>query len=253
MDEIIPSIHSSCLPNGQHIPFAFPDLPHVGCAFSTSLAGTVSLQGQKQTALVAANRRRIMTGLGFSRWVEFRQTHGTDFLVDPLPTNPDAEPDMEADGGCTSRKDLALIIKTADCQPVLLTNKTGTAVAALHVGWRGNATDYPGIGLARFCEAFSIAPEDVLAVRGPSLGPGAADFVNFDQEWPPKFKPWFDQERRKMDLWSLLRHQLIEARVRPEHIFAVDLCTWSLPDLFFSHRRGQTGRQLSAIWIKNGS
>lgn len=235
---------------GHFIPFAFPGVPHVGCAFTTSLAGTMSLVSQVPGDNAVANRRRIMARLGIGRWAEFYQVHGTEFLIDPEPGDPDSPPAIEADGGCTNRKGVALLIKTADCQPVLFTNKAGTAVAALHAGWRGNAADYPGIGLARFCETYKLAPEDVLAVRGPSLGPDAAEFVNFAREWPPKFTPWFDNERRTMDLWGLLRHQLIEAGMLPGHIFSLDLCTRSLPELFFSHRRGDRGRQLSVIWIK---
>lgn len=236
---------------GSFIPFVFPGLPHVGCAFTTAIAGTMSLLAPVLGEDALANRRRMAARLGFARWAEFRQVHGTDFLIDPAPTEPDAPPETKADGGCTNRRNTALIIKTADCQPILFTDKKGTAVAALHAGWRGNAADYPGMGLARFCEAYRLKPEDVMAVRGPSLGPGAAQFVNFETEWPPRFRPWFDETRRTMNLWELLRHQLIEAGMRPEHIFSLDLCTWSLPDLFFSHRRGHTGRQLSAIWIRD--
>ena len=248
--------------DGHFIPFAFPGVPHVGCAFTTSLAGSMGLfnSGVQATGPEpgkdaqpddpVANRRRIMARLGITAWAEFHQVHGTDFIVDPAPTNPAVMPGIDADGGCTRRKETALIIKTADCQPVLFTNRAGTAIAALHAGWRGNAMDYPGIGLSRFCEAYDLDPKDVLTVRGPSLGPGAAEFVNFEAEWPPSFRPWFDEARRSMDLWSLLRHQLAKAGMRPENIYSLDMCTWSLPELFFSHRRGHGGRQISAIWIK---
>lgn len=235
---------------GHFIPFAFPRLPHIGCAFTTSLAGSMSLLEPGRGDDVTANRRQIMARLGFARWAEFHQVHGTNFLIDPPLTEPDAPPEVQADGGCTNRRNTALLIKTADCQPVLFTDEKGTAIAALHAGWRGNAAGYPGVGLARFCETYRLNPKNVMAVRGPSLGPGAAEFVNFETEWPSKFRPWFDETRRTMDLWALLRHQLVEAGMRPENIFSLDLCTWSLPDLFFSHRRGHTGRQLSAIWIR---
>ncbi len=236
-------------PQGDYIPFAFPGLPKVGCAFTTALAGNMSFVAEQAGENVAANRHRIMSTLGLRRWVEFHQVHGTEFLIEPEPAPPEQRiPALDADGGCTGRKGLALLIKTADCQPILFTDKSGRAVAALHAGWRGNAAGYPGIGLTRFCETFSIGPEEVLAVRGPSLG--RAEFIHFEREWPAQFTPWFDAERRSMDLWSLLRRQLIEAGMLPEHIFSLDLCTQSLPGLFFSHRRGDRGRQLSLIWIR---
>lgn len=237
------------LPGGC-IPFAFPGLPQVGCAFGTIHAGNMALLSQEREKTIA-NRRRLMAGLGITAWADFYQTHGVEFVLNPAPVPPDSLPPVQADGGGTRQKGLALIIKTADCQPILFADKAGTAIGAMHAGWRGNAAGYPGIGLARFCEAYDISPENVLAVRGPSLGPAAAEFTNFENEWPPEFRPWFDESRKTMDLWSLLRHQLVEAGMRPEHVFSLDLCTWSLPELFFSHRRGHDGRQISAIWLKD--
>ena len=237
----------------EYIPFAFPGVPSVGCAFSFAPAGTFSLfqapDAAAKAAAVAA-RKRLLGRLGLERWVEVYQVHGDVLLVDPEPTPLDRASETRADGSCTREPGLALLIKTADCQPILLANRQGTAIAALHAGWRGNAMTFPGTGLARFCEAYNLDPAEVLAVRGPSLGPGAAEFVNFHKEWPPEFAPWFDEQRRTMDLWLLTRHQLADAGMRPENIFALDLCTHSLPHLLFSHRRGHKGRQASLIWIK---
>lgn len=235
---------------GHYIPFAFPGVPGVACVFTTALAGTMSLVRAPDMDRAVENRERLRDGLGIDRWAEVRQVHGNAMLCDPEPTAVDAQPEREADGLCTRTKGLALVIKTADCQPILLTDRKGSAIAALHSGWRGNAMNFPATGLARFCEAYQLNPGEVLAVRGPSLGPGAAEFVNFDREWPPEFAPWFDAGRRAMDLWSLLRHQLIQAGMAPENIFGLDLCTRSLPELFFSHRLGHTGRQASLIWIR---
>jgi len=175
------------------------------------------------------------------------------------------------------------VIKTADCQPVLLAHPgpaalrgpkiavspafagpfsapglpgqeitmTGPVVAALHVGWRGNAADFPGSGVARFCARYGLDPGEVLAVRGPSLGPTAAEFTNFESEFGEDFRPWYDPATRTMDLWGLTRHQLEQAGIRPRNIFAVDLCTHTMSDWFFSYRRAKvTGRQASVIWIR---
>ena len=246
-----PGPHPPGLP--EHIPFAFPGVPSVGCAFSCVPAGTFSISlatDEAGRAQAEANRKRLLGRLGLTRWVEVYQVHGDVLLVDPAATPVDKASETQADGSCTREPGLALLIKTADCQPILLTNRQGTAIAALHAGWRGNAMNFPGTGLTRFCRAYSLDPAEVLAVRGPSLGPDAAEFVNFHQEWPPEFAPWFDEQRRLMDLWLLTRHQLADAGMRPENIFSLDLCTHSLPQLLFSHRRGHKGRQASIIWIK---
>jgi len=235
------------------IPFAFPGLPGIGCFFSSADAGNMSLftsGNDQEKEETVANRRQLLGRLGVGYWVELRQVHRDMLLEDPSPTPLDQDSTLEADASCTERKGVALAIKTADCQPILLTTLQGTAIAALHVGWRGNVINFPASGLHRFCERYGVTAKDVLAVRGPSLGPGASEFINFEQEWSTDFLPWFDRESRLMNLWDLTRHQLLVAGMRPEHIFSLDLCTYSLPGLFFSYRRRHTGRQVSLIWIK---
>lgn len=249
MDTTLKTADASLSGAAGYIPFRFPGVPHVRCAFTTRLAGNMSLIQEPVQTCALANRQRMLNRLGIKQWAEVRQVHGDGFIVSPQATDPTRLPDREADGCCTREQGLALAIKTADCQAVLLADKNGRAVAALHAGWRGNAMNFPGTAVARFCEAYGLDPGGMLAVRGPSLGPAAAEFVNFESEWPRQFRPWFDEQRRTMDLWSLLKHQLKEAGLRDGNIFSLDLCTWSLPDLFFSHRRRHTGRQISLIWI----
>ena len=234
-----------------YIPFAFPGVPAVGCAFATAHAGSVSMTVCPEDSRQApANRRLLLNALGLSRWAELKQVHGDAFVVDTRETSLDQPGRLAADGHATREKGLALVIKTADCQPLLFAAEDASAVAALHVGWRGNAMNYPASGLRAFCSAYGLEPSQVLAVRGPSLGPAAAEFVNFANEWPPHFAAWFDAGQRTMDLWQLTRDQLVQAGMRAGRIFGLDLCTRSLPELFFSHRLRHSGRQASLIWIK---
>ena len=234
----------------EAIPFAFPGIASVSCVFGCAPAGSmVSEQPSGPAGEAASRRRRFLGNFGLSRWVELKQVHQDDLLVNPAPTSPDLMSDREGDGTCTREKELALVVKSADCQPIMMTNRQGTAVAALHVGWRGNVLNFPASGLKNFCSAFCLRPEDVLAVRGPSLGAG--EFINFHKEWPPEFTPWYNENSRTMNLWALTRHQLEQAGMPPENIFSLDLCTYSLPDMFFSYRRGDPGRQVSLIWLKN--
>lgn len=236
-------------PLSQGIPFAFPGVPGVGCLFSCRPAGNLAFFPGAEGAPVIGARQKLLSRLKLERWVELLQVHGQDMLVNPPATPVHEASSLQGDGACTNERGLALAVKTADCQPLLVVNRQGTAIAAMHVGWRGNAMNFPASGIKRFCEAFGLEPEDLMAVRGPSLGPLAAEFVNFAREWPPEFRPWFDEQRQTMDLWALTRHQLVTVGLRPEHIFSLDLCTHSLPDVLFSHRRGHRGRQAALIWL----
>ena len=240
--------------------FAFPGINNVGCAFqrrvsADPIADTITLTGcrndqERQDAI--ANRRKMARQCGVWAVAELRQVHGDVTIFDASPIAPDVEPEQEADGLTSTRPGLGLLIKTADCQPVLLAHASGKYVAALHVGWRGNRRHYPFNGVRAFCDHYGLNPRDVHAVRGPSLGPAAARFTAFDDEWGEVYRPWYSPNTLTMDLWSLTRNQLLRAGVPPEHIYSLDLCTFTLSGNFFSHRRDKgPGRQGNLIWIKN--
>lgn len=239
----------ACFPS--IIPFRFPDLHKVAVYFSTALYGNISLEVGLADASVKELRAALAPLLGFDGWTELKQVHGDTVLVNPPVTPFDTPSALEADGSCTSAPRHALLSKAADCQQIMLAHKSGKYVAALHSGWRGNRINFPAVGLKAFCEAYGLEPCDVMAVRGPSLGPGAAEFVNFADEWGDEFLPWFNNDAKCMDLWSLTRHQLSYAGICPENIFAIDLCTYTFSNFLFSHRRGHAGRQAAVVFIES--
>ena len=230
------------------IPFAFPGMPRVRCMFTTKRMGTLSLTGLEgeERRRVASVRRSLLEALGAAKWTELKQVHGDTFCSNAEPTATDEAPALEADGAGTDEPGHALCIKTADCQPVLFAHPKG-CIGGAHVGWRGNVLRFPQTAVAEFCSFYGLDPAEVHAVRGPSLG--YAEFVNFSREWPASYAPWYDQATRRMDLWSLTRRQLSEAGLKAGNIHSLDLCTYSLNQDFFSHRRGDTGRQMGIIWM----
>jgi len=243
------------------IPFAFPGLPGIGCVFGTGSltpgaaadsAATMAMTGAADEGRVAANRRVAKAALGFSVWHSLKQVHGVAMVFEPATDTLECPSIEAADGLADSRPGHALAVKTADCQPVLLAHASGRFVAALHVGWRGSVANFIGKGVRSFCAHYGLDPAELAAVRGPSLGPGAAEFLQFETEFGEAFLPYFDRRTRRVDLWRLTREQLKAAGLREERIFGLDLCTHDLPQ-FFSYRRDKTtGRQTSLIWIKEG-
>jgi len=242
------------------IHFCFPGVPDVECAFQIRTGGVsrgayaqgnISLMVGDAPEAVAANRATLALELGLEAVAELKQVHGDRMLFEPAEETflqADTAPSVEGDGLAASRPGLGLLIKTADCQPLFFAHESGRAIAALHVGWRGSRANFPASGLRAFCVHYNCAPDEVLAVRGPSLGPIAAEFVHFEREWGEAYTPWFDAQRLTMDLWRLTRSQLEEAGIAPKRIFSLDLCTASLPQ-FFSYRRDKTtGRQANLIW-----
>ena len=236
--------------------FEFPGLPHIRCAFQTRRGGfsaspydegNISLTVGDDPAAVVCNRRALLEVLGVAAWSEEDQIHGDGVILDAPATPLEAAGTSKADGLTTAEAGLALCIKTADCQPIMLAHKGGRHIAALHAGWRGNRLNFPHSGTLAFCRHYHLDPAEVIAVRGPS----AAEFINFNAEWGDDFRSWYNPATRCMDLWDLTRHQLQTAGLKPENIHAIDLCTHTRADLFHSFRRdgAKSGRQASCIWI----
>ena len=241
------------------IPFQFPGLSAVRCAFQTRVGGVssgscgggnISWSAGDDPAHVLENRRALRDNLGLRAFVELNQIHTDNMVFEPDPVAPEGQPLLDADGMATTQQGVGLCIKTADCQPILIAHCGGKHIAALHAGWRGNRCAFPTSGVQRFCEHYHLKPHDLLAVRGPSLGPAVAQFVNFDKEWGDDFAQWFSAREQTMDLWSLTRAQLRQAGLPESHIFGLDMCTATMSEQFFSYRKDKkAGRQVSVIWI----
>lgn len=178
--------------------------------------------------------------------VWLNQTH-TNKSLEATTNNENAE----ADASFTRRPNQICVVMTADCLPLLITNRQGTEVAAIHAGWRGLAA---GVIESTFANLKSPADE-LLVWLGPSIGPnkfevGKDVYDAFTQHNPNAsmyFKP------HKPDKWFADLHGLAKQRLQTlnvKHVYENDLCTYCNEDLFFSYRReGKTGRMASLIWI----
>ena len=241
------------------IPFVFPGVDNVRCAFQTRwqeagdgpyAGGNISLATADDRQSVIGNRRELRAALGLRRMAELNQVHGDAMIFEPDAVEPDAVPRCDADGMATGsgrawagHQDRRLPAHPAGPQerpvswPVSMRAGAATVVTS------------PVPGCAASASTIGVEPRELLAVRGPSLGPARAEFINFESEWSDEFRPWFDAQGRTMDLWGLTRWQLEQAGLLPRNIYGIDLCTASCNRQFFSYRCVKaSGRQASVIW-----
>jgi hypothetical protein len=94
-----------------------------------------------------------------------RQVHGaTVLLVDEVTAS------SEGDAVVATRSGVAVGIITADCAPVLLRDRCGRAVAAVHAGWRGAAAGVVQRALAMLSRVAGVEAAQVEVVVGPAVG-----------------------------------------------------------------------------------
>jgi YfiH family protein len=167
----------------------------------------------------------------------------------------------EADVILSDDPSVAIAVRVADCVPILLAEDSGTAVAAVHAGWRGMARRAALAGILRLQERFGIRPERLVAAVGPSIGPccyevreatrhAFHDEGHHDAILDRWFEPAADGTFR-LDLWRAARDQLEGAGVLPANIHIAALCTKTHAGMFHSYRADgeRAGRMLGAIRV----
>jgi YfiH family protein len=201
---------------------------------------------------VDENLRRVADAVGARREDLFAayQVHGRAVVV----VEPDTEPRPRCDVLITQSAKKTLMLRYADCTPVLLADAKRRAVAAVHAGWRGSAHRAAGAAVEALRDAFGSRPSDVVAGIGPAIGP-CCYTVGDDVTQAFSDRPRLLSDGR-LDLWEANRQALVEAGVPPDQIEVAGICTQCQSDRFFSHRAngGQPAGRLAApvrvvMWV----
>ena len=163
---------------------------------------------------------------------------------------------MKGDAMITELPSLLLIIRTADCLPLLIVDESRQAISAVHCGWRGTSRRLVERVVQSMKDRYGCRPSRLLVAIGPCIGQecyevGEDVFQSFRKEGLPLDFFRAHPRRRKKYLFDLRRanlDQLMKQGVKPENVFSVDLCTHcqqSLPS--FRRDKDKAGRMLSFI------
>lgn len=184
------------------------------------------------------------------RPVTARQVHGVG--VGRVETDGG---NFEADALWTDSPRTKVGVWTADCLPVLFSDKSGRVVCAVHAGWRGAVRGVVSEALFRLKMDANLIPSDLLVVLGPSAGRCCYEVgPEVLSEISSRHPDFLGRETTPghLDLPGLVLHQLAKAGIPAGQTGLIDLCTICHPDLFFSHRRqGRLREGRSMInWIQ---
>jgi len=200
-----------------------------------------------RAAAVSANRLLLREAAhlpGEPLWLD--QVHGTD-----VARHGGSSDVPRADASVAFAAGRVCAVMTADCLPVVFTDRAGSRVGVAHAGWRGLL----GGVLQATIAALGVAPEQLLAWLGPAIGSEAfevgpevrAAYLAAVPASGACFTP-NAAGRYLADLYGLARCVLAGAGVGGTH--GGGWCTARETDRFFSYRRdGVTGRMATLAWL----
>jgi polyphenol oxidase len=214
---------------------------------------------------VLQNWHRLATAFAIpmDQFLTLNQVHGNDiFIIKPFGDYYSANDALNYDAIVTSRTNLAVCIKTADCVPVFIVDRIKKIIAVVHAGWKGTALEISARVVRLLLEKYGSSPGDILTAIGPSIGQccfevdTSAANAFFEQKNNQAFLfPGARPNKWMLDLAEANRRQILNCGIPEANIDVSDLCTFCRQDLFFSHRGsgGITGRQVNFMMIKGGN
>lgn len=252
------------------------DYPGIAAGFTTKKGGfskgdfsalNLGLHVNDDPGIVRINRDKIAEIVGFpaSVWTCSEQVHENRiYEVTSVDKGKGVYSYKEGipatDGLYTKESGIMLALLYADCVPLYFMAPSHHLIGVAHAGWKGTVKDIAGEMVRAWGEEYDVAPGEILAAVGPSIGSCcyAVDDRVIDQvnQVYPAADGYAYQKigegQYSLDLKLLNKLLLIQAGVPQSNITASGYCTSCENSLFFSHRRdqGKTGRMLSYIGYK---
>ncbi len=206
-------------------------------------------------------------------WEHLKQVHSARIVESLKPTDPRSSSGayaiVEADAHFTTVPNLSLVVKSADCVPVLIACGAvdkPPAVCAIHAGWRGVNTDIVLNSLRALLER-GYAPTKMHVAIGPHIQQKSFE-VGLDVARELKQTAMraglsdlskiivpheTDHMKRKVDLAAIVRAQLKSFQITEaaiDTVGAIDTLT-SLEWSSFRRNGANAGRNLSFIAIQH--
>lgn len=156
------------------------------------------------------------------------------------------------DGLLTEDRGLFIGVKTADCLPILILEKKKKALGAIHAGWRGTLKGVVLEGVKRMEEEFELNPGELIAILGPCISVCCYEIgLDVEKLLLDPFPESIERRSGKsyFDLRKANRKLLLKGGLKEENIYEIPLCTMCEREVFFSHRRGDKGRNIAFIGI----
>lgn len=237
---------------------------------SLNLGGTVGDSPER----AAKNQHKALASVGRPVETVFDvcQVHGNRVVRVDAPLNGSSP---QADGMITNRTGVTLLMRFADCVPIMLYDPVHKAAGLVHAGWQGTVLRAARETVLAMQAEYGTHPADLLAAIGPSIdahhypvgeqvagqvrqafGMDAAGLLVETKTDTMNDGTQVDASSSEQtstaihfDLWAANRLILEHSGVR--NIEVAGLCTACHLEDWYSHRaeKGSTGRFGACIWL----
>ena len=209
---------------------------------------------------VLNNRAKAMAALSLpsEALITCHQTHSSEAIT---ITNENRNKSVYVgDGLITNIPKVALGILTADCSPVLFSDRKNSIIGAAHAGWKGAIGGILESTISGMTQQGAQIDEISCAI-GPTIGPLSYEvgpefpkaFLDSDPGNVKYFQPSKQKNHFMFDLPSFIESRL--SKIGIEKIFQLERDTYQDTKNFYSYRRSchkdeeDYGRLLSTIVI----
>lgn len=223
--------------------------------YSEKSDGSMYLSAEGFDPKNVANRRRYFDriGAGEMKIVAAGLVHGMRIVTVRRDT-PEYLP--ETDALVTVESGILLTLTGADCFPLFFWDEEAGVVGLAHAGWRGVAGHIVRDTIGELV-GLGADPSKIRLHIGPGICPKCFEVGEEVIAVLPTFPEVIIREENVMhvDLPAIIRHQAIDAGIRPDHVSEVGECASCLSEKYFSYRRDRPRRldsQVACIGVKTG-
>lgn len=176
---------------------------------------------------------------------EVWQVHGNRVVSTQTPRNL-KRPHQKADAIITNQPGLTLLMRFADCVPILLYDPVNRAIGIVHAGWKGTVNQIVVNSITKMNELYGSCPNEMIAGIGPSIAAHHYE-VGFEvihevrRELGHEASDYLISSNGKtyFDLWRANRKYMEGIGVHQIEVSGI--CTACNTQDWFSHR-GENGR-----------
>jgi len=163
----------------------------------------------------------------------------------------------DCDALLTNLPNQFLMVRTADCTPILVYDNIKKVVGAIHSGREGTKKNIVGQTIETMQIVFNSNPGDICASMGAGIC--KTHYNVSDNIWNEFYETCVNNkfiikkpDRPFLDIQRMIFQQLIGAGLALEKILRNNICTFEADNYFSFRRDGTHNRQINIIGIKDG-